>query len=152
MKWGVRRGKAQLAKARATGDRKYHDRGVATLNKHKGKIDKKVTSLDGSISRLQSKRNRQIQTDDIKAARLSRQAANLNRRATGILVSPKRADEFMRKATLKSIKADSIKARSAETQALIDNCKTKKSIFEKGASEIDRILMDSGKDFVKKNS
>lgn len=151
MKWGIRKGTSQLTKAKATGNRKQYDRGVAKLTKHQTKIKKKVASLDGSITRLQAKRNRQIQVDDIKAAKLSREAANLNRRATGIFVTSGQADKLMRKATLKSIKAESIKARSAETQALINDCKTKKSIFEKGASDIDRILMDHGKEFIEKN-
>lgn len=152
MKWGVRRGKAQLAKAKKTGDRKHYDRGVATLNKHRGKIDKKITSLDKSVNRLQSKRNRQMQVDDVKAARLSKQAANLNRRATSVFTTTKRAEKLMMKATLKTIKADSIKAKSEETQAMINKCKTKKSIFEKGANDIDRILMANGADFIKKIS
>lgn len=152
MKWGVRRGKAQLAKAKKTGDRKHYDRGVATLNKHRGKIDKKITSLDKSVNRLQSKRNRQMQVDDVKAARLSKQAANLNRRATSVFTTTKRAEKLMMKATLKTIKADSIKAKSEETQAMINKCKTKKSIFEKGATDIDRTLMANGADFIKKIS
>lgn len=152
MKWGVRRGKAQLAKARTTGDRNRHDRGVAKLNKHKKKIDKKIDSLDGSITRLQKKRNKQIQTSDYEATRLSSKAAKLNQRATNPFITRKRADNLMRKATLTYIKADTIKAKSRETQALIDKCKTEKSIFEKGASDIDRMLMDYGKDFIEKIS
>lgn len=152
MKWGVRRGKSQLAKARSTSDRDLHDRGVATLNKHKGKINKEVTRLDKNISSLQSRRNRQMQVDDVRAAKLSSKAAQINRKATRPFTSNARADRLMRKATLLNIKADAIKSNSQETQALINKNKARKDIFERGLSDIDRALTDSGKDFIKKNS
>lgn len=152
MKWGIRRGKSQLAKAKSTGDRELHNKGIATLTKHKAKINKKVGSLDKTVSNLQAKRNRQMQVDDVRAAKLSNKAARLNRQATRLFTSDRKADKLMRKATLTYIKADAIKAKSQETQALINKNKTKKSIFEKGLSDIDRTLMSNGEDFVKKYS
>lgn len=152
MKWGVRRGTSQLAKAGEMRDRGRYDRGVATLNKHKNKINKKVAKIDKNISNLQSQRNRQMQVDDVKAAKLSSKAAKLNRRATRAFTSDRKADKLMRKATLLNIKADAIKSKSQETQALIEKNKTKKAIFEKGLNDIDRALMNSGKDFIQKHS
>ena len=152
MKWGVRRGTSQLSKAKTTGDRELHNKGVATLNKHKTKINKKVARLDKNISTLQAKRNRQMQVDDVKAARLNAKAANLNRRATRPFTSGWKADKLMRQATLTNIKADVIRSKSQETQALINKTKTQKSIFEKGLSDIDRTLMANGENFVKKYS
>ena len=152
MKWGVRRGTSQITKARTTGDRDLHNKGVAKLNKYKAKINKEVTSLDKTISNLEAKRKRQMQVDDVKAAKLTSKAAKINQRATRPFTSNRKADKLMRKATLTYIKADAIKAKSQETQALINKNKTKKLAFEKGLSDIDRTLMANGSDFVKNTS
>jgi hypothetical protein len=150
MRWGVRRGSSQLNKAITTGDKKRYDRGVSTLNKHKNKINKKITKLDKSITKLQSTRERQIQVNDVKAAKLSSKAAQLNKRATRAFTTDRKADKLMRKATLLNIKADVIKSKSRETQAMIDKNKNLKTAFEKGLNDIDRTLVASGKDFVEK--
>ena len=152
MKWGVRRGTSQLSKAKTTGDKDLHNKGVATLNKHKTKINKKITRIDKSISNLQAKRNKQMQVDDIKAAILTNKAAKTNQRAVRPFTSKRKADKLMRKAKLTYIKADAIKARSEETQALINKNKTQKAIFEKGLADIDRTLTINGENFVKKYS
>ncbi len=152
MKWGVRRGTSQLAKARETGDRDQYNRGVSTLNKHKNKINKAITSLDKSTARLQTKRNKQMQTADVKAANLSRKAAKYNRRATRLFTTSKRSERLMRKANKLNIKADVIKTKSQQTQALIEHNKARKLNFEKGLSDIDRVLVTNGSDFIKKYS
>ena len=152
MKWGVRRGTSQLSKARESGDRDQYNRGVSTLNKHKSKINKAITSLDESTARLQKKRSKQIQTADVKAANLSRKAAKYNRRATRLFTTSKRSEKLMRKANKLNIKADVIKSKSLQTQALIEHNKARKLDFEKGLRDIDRLLVNNGSDFIKKYS
>lgn len=145
MKWGIRRARKELR----SGDSGSRDSGVARLNKHKGKVTKKIEKLDKKNVKLQKKRDKQIQKNDVKAAKMSNKAAKLKKKARGVFTSDRKAVELTIKAGLLEDKASAIRAKSQLTQAKIDKNRNLREAFNKGLSEIDRELAAAGRKYLK---
>lgn len=151
MKWGVRRGKAQLAKARETRDRELHNKGVTTLKTHKDKIDKKLSSLDSRGETLEKKRYKSVTKGAPKIAKYNKKAAKLRQKASTSFL-PINERGLTIKANKLDIKVSKIEQKTAKLKAKIEKNDRLKNAMNSGLNEIDRALTNSGADFVKKYS
>ena len=135
MRWGVRRASKKLSKAT---DEKKKAKAVASLEKHREKGTAEIKKLDSSTSKLQAKREKQRQTTDVKAADA------MVRSQTPIMLRSRR-EKFRNEANKWYVRADSLRAESERTQALINKNESLKKMFQQEIDKIDQALVEKGK-------
>lgn len=149
MKWGVRRAKKSYAKATAKGDKEKIDKIDAKMAKHRSKATSKIKQLEKAQPQLEANVQRHKQKTDVKAAKISAEAARLRRKANRPLVSETRAQNYLTEAMLKQAKADDLRARSEKAKVALESNKDAQRVFNKGVSEIDKLTVDKGKQYIK---
>ena len=135
MRWGVRRASKKLSKAT---DEKKKAKAVASLEKHREKGTAEIKKLDSSTSKLQAKREKQRQTTDVKAADA------MVRSQTPIMLRSRR-EKFRNEANKWYVRADSLRAESERTQALMNKNERPKKMFQQEIDKIDQALVEKGK-------
>lgn len=149
MRWGVRRAKKSYAKATATGNKDKIEKLDAKMAKHKTKATNTIKKLEKAQPQLEKNVQRHKQKTDIKAAKISAEAARLRRKANRPLVSDKRAQSYLTDAMLKQAKADDLKARSDKAKMLLEANADMQRTFNKGINEINKLTVDKGKQYIK---
>ena len=149
MRWGVRRAKKSYAKATATGNKDKIEKLDAKMAKHKTKATNKVKKLEKAQPQLEKNVQRHKQKTDIKAAKMQAEAARLRRKAIRPLVPEKMAQQYLNDALIKQAKADDLKARSEKAKMLLEANVDAQRIFNTGISEINKLTVDKGKQYIK---
>lgn len=163
MKWGVRR----AVKYASSSDPRKRDKGYRSLAKHEQKINKKVAKLDKEYVNLRKKRLKQIQTTDVKAAKVEKRAARkqhragvYQRRAYGIIrskISPFRGHNERKYKRLEGTaaylkgQANSMRAKSAQTQSNILKNRTLRDTFSKGLNDVNPNYIKKGRKLLETN-
>ena len=142
MRWGVRRASKKLSKAT---DEKKKAKAVASLEKHREKGTAEIKKLDSSTSKLQAKREKQRQTTDVKAAEYEKRAADAMVRSQTPIMLRSRREKFRNEANKWYVRADSLRAESERTQALINKNESLKKMFQQEIDKIDQALVEKGK-------
>lgn len=149
MKWGVRRATNRFNRAVSKGDSEKAAKALNSLNKHKGKITKKLTKLDKEGERLEKQRFNVITKSDVKAAKLQTEINRLNKKAGGIFTSENRAMKLTMKANKLNARMNEIKAYSNEVKAKVEQNKAMKETFSRTLSDVDSILIANGKKYIR---
>lgn len=143
MKWGVHR--ALRSYGSATTDAQK-SKATNSLNKHKTKINNKLSSLDAKGVKLQKRAERNDIKTKSKTAYLEQQASKY-RLKSELARSPKKSQTYRRKAAQLDVKANSLKRAMAKTEAKIAKNEKLKRIFNENLSAIDKALIDNGKKY-----
>lgn len=146
MKWGVRRGRNQIAKAKT---KEQHDKAVATLTKHRGKASAKITKLEKKVPELEKAYDRAVLKTDVKAAKLEQKRSQYTRKATRLFTSDKKAAKYLAKAQLMDMKVKDLKASSDRAKANMAKNERLRELFNRGISDIDSALIEAGRKRIK---
>lgn len=146
MKWGVRRNTKRLGSS----DSAQRAKAVDNLKKHRVKASEAIGKLQKSTAKLEKRNENNVVKADVKAAKLSNEAARYRRKANGLFVSDRKAQKYLTKAYLKDTKAKDITARTNAVRAEINKNKMLIKTFERGINDIDVALANSGKQYVDK--
>lgn len=144
MKWGVRRASKQLSKATTDKER---NKAVSSLNSHREKINKKMSSLDSRSEKLEQKRYKVATKSEPKIAKYKKKAAKYRQKASTSFL-PIKERNFNIKANKFDIKASKLEQKAAKTRAKIEKNERLKKTFETGLNNIDKALVDRGRNFV----
>ena len=139
MKWGVRRASRNLNKANSSGDKERGRKAIASLNKHRDKITKKLSKLDERSVKLEKKRYKSATKDDLKAAKLEAKAAKLQVKSMKAW-SGKKAYKLDRKSKIMNMKASQIRAKSADIKAKIEKNEKLKNTFNQSLKDVNNTL------------
>lgn len=145
MKWGVRRNTKRLS----SDDSGTRAKAASALSKHREKAVNEIAKLNKKTSKLETRHENNVVRLQPKAAKLNKEAANYRRKATRMFTSDKRAQKYLAKAYLKETKAKDLLARANETKAKIEKNRMIVQMFEKGIHDIDTVLTDNGRKYVK---
>jgi len=145
MRWGVRRTQKQLANASS---KEAHDKAVSTLNKHRQKGVAEIKKLSKKATKIEAKREKQINKDDIKAAKLHRKALDKQAKSTKWYTSSDKAVKLKLKAEKLELKANRIKARSEQTQRSLEKNQHMQKAFKEQIDLIDKTLVNEGKRYL----
>lgn len=151
MKWGVRRSRAQLEKARTSGNKEQRNHAVATLSSHRDKINKKLSSLESKGERLEKKRYKSVVKSEPKIAKYNKKAAKLRQKASTSFF-PINERGLTVKANKLDVKVSKLEQKTAKIKAKIEKNERLKKSFETGLKDIDRTLTVNGENFIKKYS
>ena len=146
MKWGVRRASKRLSKATTDDERR---KAVSSLQKHRSKGSAEITKLQKKQPKLEEKAERAVVKYDTKAARLTSKAARARRRMGGVFVSNSKAERLYTQARTLETKAYVLKSKSAEAKAKVQANKTMQEAFQREIDNIDQILIERGKKYLK---
>lgn len=145
MRWGVRRAIKQLSKATTSEDR---DNAIAALNKHKAKASRQMEKLAVKRPKLEKAYTKAVTKHDPKIAKLERKKSKLQRRASGVLTSNKKAAKLLGKANVVDLKIDKLKAKSVTAKAAIAKNDHMTALFKQGVTDIDSALASVGRQYV----
>ena len=145
MRWGARRASRTLSKA--TTDKK-RDKAVSSLQKHGGKIEKKLVSLSKSADSLKKTRDAYILKHEPEAARLAVEAANLRNKKSGLLTTKNRAARLEAKALKLDERVKDIRAHAEVVRTKLEQNKKYQEIYSQGLRDIDTALVSVGKKYV----
>lgn len=148
MKWGIRRATKQFNNAVAKGDNKKAAKALSSLDRHKGKITKKLTKLNKEAKSLEKQKYDVITKSDIKAAKLQTEISRLNKKASGFFTSEKKAMKLTMKANKLNVRLNEIKAYSNQVKAKVEQNKALTETFSKSLSDVDNILKTNGKKYI----
>ena len=146
MKWGVHRATKRLNSAKTPEDRK---KALAKLDKHRGKITKKLTSLNNESDKLEKQKFNVVTKTDVKSAKLQTQINRLNKKAAGVFTSENKAMKLTMKANKLNVKLNELTAYSNEVKAKVEKNKAMKETFNRTLNEVDSILLANGKKYMK---
>lgn len=147
MKWGVRKATKRLNTSNQTGDKKEHNRAVASLSSHRDKINKKLTKLDKKSEQLEAKRYKQATKNATEIAELERKAAKARRKASKSIYTTTTRKRLQKVAKLE-YEASKLKEEVAKTQAKIEKNERMKAAFKKGLDDINNELITKGQGFL----
>lgn len=145
MKWGVRRATKQLQRA-TTGEER--DRAVASLNKHRAKIMKKISKLTAKGEKMAREHTKALTKLDPKIAKLERKKHKLTKKAGGMFTSDKKAEKLLQKTKALDLKISGLKAKSDTIKAAVAKNERMTSLFKNGLSDVDSALASAGKKYV----
>lgn len=146
MKWGVIRASKKLAKATTKEER---DAAISSLKKHRSKGAAKVEKLKKKAPKLQENMENMIVKNEIKAAKLNDKAAKARRKEYSLFTSKRKAAKLEFKAKKLEARAASLLASSNNAKAKVLANKTMQEAFNREISNIDQILVDRGKKYLK---
>ena len=146
MKWGVRRASKRLSRATTDDERR---KAVSSLQKHRSKGSAEIAKLKKQQPKLQSKADRAVVKYDTEAARLANDAAKARKKMGRRFTSEKKAEKLYLKANTLETQAAVLKAKSSEAKAKIQANKTMQEAFQREIDNIDRILVERGKKYLK---
>lgn len=145
MKWGIRRASRKLSNA--TTDKK-RNRAVSSLQKHGGKIEKKLASLSKSADSLKKSRDTYILKHEPEAARLAVEAATLRNKKNSLLTTKNRAARLEAKALKLDERVKDIRAHAEVVRTKLEQNKKFQEIYSQGLRDIDTALVSVGKKYV----
>lgn len=150
MRWGVKRATKKLQSARSSGNKEGERSAIASLNKHRGKITKKLEGLNKEGATLAKKGFKVATKTDPKIAKLETKIAKYQRKANGIFTSEEKAMNLTAKANNLNLKVSKLRARSNTIKADIAKNKALTDTFSKTLSSIDDLLVAKGKKYMSK--
>lgn len=133
MKWGVRRAR----RAYESGD---SDTGQRIATRHQNKLTKKINKLDREYAGLSKKRDKQIRKNDVKAARMQKEANALRYKAGKRFSRQSKREKRLARAQVLDIKVNRLKSISDETKAAIYKNRSYRSTFSKGLNEVNDLI------------
>lgn len=136
MKWGIRRAKKRLDKAKTDDERVS---ALNKLNKHRSKAIVKINKLSKQHTKLQKRVDNNIKYVDGRAANIKVRAARYKKKALRRFIPEKRAQRLLLKAMKMDAKADELIALSASTRNRLENNERLTKLFRQGINEIDKI-------------
>lgn len=149
MKWGVRRANKSLLSAKSSGDKDKKAKALDSLEKHKGKITKKLAKLDKEHKRLEKQDFKNLTKNDVVAARYEQKAARQANKANRAWTQ-KSAEKHMLKYEILSAKAKSLRANSTLVRAKIEKNEALQKTFKQTLSDVDNTLVSNGRKYVNK--
>lgn len=147
MKWGVRRATKSLSSAKTSGDKEKAMKALSSLEKHRGKIDKKLTKLNEDRKSLEKKNYKAITKGNVKAAKYEKKAAKLEAKSLKTW-SNEKSYKLDKKAAKLNIKAAKIKADATKVKSKIEKNEKLKKTYSSYLSSVDKTLVDNGKKFI----
>ena len=145
MKWGVRRNTKRLSSS----DSATRAKATNALKKHREKASTEIAKLQKKTAKLEKRNDNNVLRLEPKVAKLNKQAANYRRRASRMFTSDRKAQKYLTTAYLAETKAKDLTARANETRAKINKNKKMIEMFERGISDIDTVLTDRGRKYVR---
>lgn len=146
MKWGIRRARKSID--RATVREQLWDT-ADSLEYHKAKTTKKIAKLEKKGTKYQSVYEKRVERDAQKSARLETKSAKLKRKATRRFITDGRSKELLLDAQKLDAKVSTLDARVKSAKAKIDKNQIMLDTFKKGLKDIDDLLVETGKKYVK---
>ena len=146
MKWGVRRASKRLSSATTSEERK---KAVSSLQEHRSKGAAEITKLRKKMPKLQEQADRAVVKYDTKAAKYDRKAAKLRSKLGRTTLISGVREERAYKAMGLETKASMLRAKSAEAKAKVQANKTMQEAFQREINNIDQILVERGKKYLK---
>lgn len=147
MKWGIHRARKALGSSSATADKKK--KAVASLNKHKTKINNKLNDLQDERKYLDKRRSKDIQKNEFKENKYRTKANKLRRKKYGIFTSASKAEELEFRATKLDLKADKLKSKITNTKLQIQKNEEMQKIFNTGLNEVNNLLVRQGRSYLR---
>lgn len=145
MKWGIRRNTKRLS----SGDGAKSAKAVDALKKHRAKASNEIGKLKEENVKLKKRHENNILKTNVKAAQLNKQAADNRRKASRMFVSRRRAQKYLTRAYLAETKARDLTARANETKAKMEKNDMMIEMFNRGINDIDHVLANRGRDYLK---
>lgn len=147
MKWGIRRASRTLSSTDSTPQAKK--KAITSLKNHKTKINKKLNDLDDEKDYLNEKHSKDIRKTQFKENKYRQKANKLRKKKYGIFISKDKADRLEFQATKLDIKADKIRNNINKTKYEIEKNEEMQKIFNSGLNQINTILKNRGKSYLK---